>query len=128
MSNLVEKESFSRALQSRNIDGIMPHLGGTNVNIDVGGRVFDIMLSIGGRKVEKGFRILLENPNWNPNYRSVDAWHPEERAMIHHRQDLALQVIKHPNFNKKEYPRVIQSANLLKAPKVLSFLGQHTRT
>ena len=123
----IPKKQFNRALRMRdasNILGLMKQE--SNINSDIGVRVFDVLLSL-GEKGEKGIRAVLCNPNWDPNYRSADAWHPEERAMIHHREDLALQIIQHRNFDKAEYPRVIRSANLLKANKVLSFLSQHTR-
>ena len=128
MNSLFNRAEFGQALRSRNVAEILRHLKvGNTVNTDVGVRVFDVLLSLSSPEAEKGLKVLLRNPHWNPNYRSVDTWHPEERAMIYHREDLALQVIKHPNFDKAEYPRVIRSANLLKANKVLSFLNQRTR-
>ena len=55
-------------------------------------------------------------------------WHPEERAMLHNRQDVAIAVIKHPNFDKARLPQVVASAKRFDSKKVLAFLQkQHIR-
>ncbi|MBR6412973.1 MAG: hypothetical protein IKS41_07460 [Alphaproteobacteria bacterium] len=124
-----ERQEFNHALRSRNVSEIIRQINiGNNINTDVGVRVFDVLLSLKSLEAEKGFKVVLNSPSWNPNYRAADTWHPEERAMFHHREDLAIRVISHPNFDKKEYPRVIRSANLFKADKVLDFLAQRTRS
>ena len=121
-------DGFSSAIRIRNVQQIMTYIGrGRNINTDCGVRVFDALLSLPPKKAEESIDLVLSNPHWNPNYRSADTWHPEERAMIHHREDLAIRIITHPKFDRREYPRVVQSAKLLKAAKVLSFMDQHTR-
>ena len=130
MRSLLERNNFITAVHARDVGGIISQLNtGNNINTDVVGiRVFDVLLSIHTAEAEKGIKAVLRSPNWNPNYRAVDLWHPEERAMIHHREDLAIKVIAHPNFNRAEYPRVVQSAKTLKANKVLKFMGQRMRS
>ena len=124
-----KRKEFDRSLLLRNVGEIMRNIKeGSCVNADIGVRVFDVLLSLDSPEAENGIDALLNNHNWDPNYRSADTWHPEERAMIHHREDLAIRVISHPNFDKKEYPRVIRSANFFKADKVLDFLAQRTRS
>ena len=120
----IPKKQFNRALRLRDTSNILGLMKlESNINSDIGVRVFDVLLSL-GRKGEKGIRAILCNPNWDPNYRSADTWHPEERAMIHHREDLAIRIIQHPNFDQAQYPRVVRSATLLKANKVLTYLNQ----
>jgi len=119
---------FHSALHTRNYEEIMKHLNeGNNINMDCGFRAFDVLLSMGGLEAAQGLSVVLKSPRWNPNYRSADSWHPEERAMIHQRQELAIQILKHPNFDKTQYPRVVQSATRFKADKVLEFLSGRTR-
>ena len=65
--------------------------------------------------------MVLSHPKWDPNYRALDLLHPEERAMLHGREDVALRIIQHPNFDVKAYPRLIQSAKRFKANRVQRF-------
>ena len=124
-----EKKQFNHALLIRDVPEIMRNINSENIiNTDIGARVFDVLLSLGTPESENCLNAVLENPSWNPNYRAADTWHPEERAMIHHREDLAIRVIAHPNFDKREYPRVIRSANFFKSDKVLGFLARRTRS
>jgi len=123
------KCEFTAALRSRNVAEIMGQINAANnINVDAGLRAFDVLLNINTPAANKGMKEILSNPRWNPNYRAVDMWHPEERAMFHHREDLAIGIIKHPNFNKDEYPRVIQSAKNFKANKVLKFMAERVHS
>ena len=118
-----ERREFNQALLLRDVPEITSNISlGNNINADIGARVFDVLLSLNTSEAESAIQVVLNNPGWNPNYHAADSWHPEERAMIHHREDLAIQIISHPNFDKKEYPRVIRSADFFKADKVLDFL------
>ena len=118
-------DGFSSAIRVRNVKQIMAYIDrGRNINTDCGVRVFDALLSLPPKKAEESINHVLSNPNWNPNYRSADMWHPEEHAMIHHREDVAIRIVQHPNFDKRELPRVVRSARMFKANKVLAFLGE----
>ena len=125
-----EKSHFAMAIRKRDVPDIIAHIEiGTNINTDAGGiRVFESLLSSKTPSTQTALNMVLSHPSWNPNYRAADTFYPEERAMLHRREDIALRIIQHPNFDKKSYPRVIQSAERFKADQVLQFLNKkHTR-
>ena len=123
-----QKSSFTTAIRTRNIQDIISHIKrGTNINTDAGGiRVFEALLASQKPSTQTALNLVLSHPGWNPNYRSADTFHPEERAMLHKREDIALRIIQHPNFDKKSYPRVIQSAERFQADKVLQFFADQS--
>jgi len=126
-----EKDRFARAIRVRAIEDIMIHIKkGTDINVDSDGiRVFESLFLAGKPKSLQALDLVLKHPKWNPNYQVADFLYPEERAMLHRKESVALRIIQHPNFNKESYPRVIQSAKRFKARKVLQFLAdkEHMR-
>ena len=126
-----EKDRFVRAIRVRAVKDIMSHIKkGTDINTNADGiRVFESLFSSGKPDSLIALDLVLEHPKWNPNYQMADFLHPEERAMLHRKESIALRIIQHPNFDKGSYPRVIQSAKRFKSRKVLQFLAdkEHMR-
>ncbi len=114
-------ERYMNALRSADTEVLEACLkDGVDVNICNGGhRVFDILLM---RHCEKGMKMVLKNPKWNPNYIMSDSLSPLERALVRGREDVALQIMRHPNF--KEQARlgngrtVAMAAVMFSAPAV----------
>ena len=115
---------FAHAIRTRNAKKIMAYIEqGLNVNTNDGGcYVFESLFLSKRPYALMALELLLNHPKWNPNYRTVDTFHPEERAMLHRKEDIALRIIQHPNFDKEAYPRVVQAAKRFKAKTVLKFL------
>ena len=125
-----DKTLFAKAIRSRSIEDIMAYINkGLNVNTETDGiHVFESVFSSGKPHSKEALDLILSHPAWNPNYRTVDSLYPEERAMLHQREDVALRIIQHPNFDKKSYPRVIHSADRFKADRVLRFFANKEYT
>ena len=126
----LNKTRFEKAIRARSIDDIIAYINkGLSVNTESEGiHIFDAVLSSDKPHTKEALDLILSHPNWNPNYSTVDSLRPEERAMLHHREEVAIRVIQHPNFDKKAYPRVIRSAERFQADKVIQFFADQSYT
>lgn len=120
------QKTYAQSLMTMDINEISKQINsGRNLNRDAGGfRVFEVLLDKNDTIAKETMAKILNNPDWNPNYRSVDGLSPAERAVLHHREGIAQKVIEHPNFNGNDLPRLIQLTKIHATPKFKKLLAR----
>ena len=99
MESLSIKRRYLRALYAADHKMVLEMLRrGANVNMNRPIGPMDVFI---GKRYERGFKAILNDPDWNPNYQGVDGHFLIERAMLN-RESWAIRIAAHPNFNPKQ--------------------------
>ena len=85
----------------------------SNLNTTIYGcRAFELLLTRKEKVAKDLLKKIVEHPNWDPNYRLSDGWTPLERAVLNRREDVAKQILKHPNLREGISPRLVSIAKI----------------
>ena len=118
------RKTYVRALATMDIATIKDQINtGSNVNVDYSGyHAFELLLSRRDKQSKEVLDTVLSHPLWNPNYQMIDGLSPLERAILNNREDVALKIMRHPNYKKEKTPNLIRISRSSASVKFRKFL------